>query len=499
MVYSVRFFAISRVPSTKKGGEDSFRFRWMPQGRKRPCSRNFATEPAAESFRAELLTARNAGEPFDLDTGLPMSMLRRESDAEAQQATRTHLELAREYAAMKWPDLSGKSRETTANALTAVTIALVSDRPRRPADDDLWSVLYTYAFVPAAWPDEERPKRVLAPAGPAALTSAQRLALGWLSKASIPVDELAKAKVTRQAVDALKVTRDGGSASDVYFRRRRGVLSNYISYLIENDALDANPLDKLKKTEKRIPKAVVPVEPEVAFSPAQGIELLIALTYVGSYKRARGRRLVVFFALVMFGGLRPEEALGLVRRDCTLPRGEWGSVKARRTKPNAGKRWTDTGEIHDDRGLKGRDDTEVRTVPIPPVLVDIILAHLEEFGAAADGRIVSNERGGVPVASTLSRAWKEARPFALTPEQVNSPLADTPYTGRHAALSTQLSAGVDPADVARRAGNSIEVLLRIYAKFITGRDEINNRKIDQVLTGISYGKAERSGGEPGPE
>jgi hypothetical protein len=70
--------------------------------------------------------------------------------------------------------------------------------------------------------------------------------------------------------------------------------------------------------------------------------------------------------------------------------------------------------------------------------------------------------------------------------EVDSPLADTPYTGRHAALSTQLSAGVDPADVARRAGNSIEVLLRIYAKFITGRDEINNGKIDQILGGISY-------------
>jgi integrase len=277
------------------------------------------------------------------------------------------------------------------------------------------------------------------------------------------------------------------------------VLSNYISYLIENDALDVNPLDKLKKTEKKIPKAVVPVEPEVAFSPAQGVELLIALTYVGSYKRARGRRLVVFFALVMFGGLRPEEALGLVHRDCTLPPGRWGSVKARRTKPNAGKRWTDTGEVHDDRGLKGRDDSEVRTVPIPPILVDIILAHIEEFGVAVDGRIVCNERGGIPVASTLSRAWKEARPYALTPEQVDSPLADTPYTGRHAALSSQLSAGVDPADVARRAGNSIEVLLRIYAKFITGRDEINNRKIDQILTGVSYGKAEPSGQVPASE
>lgn len=494
MVYEVKIWKISRIPTTKKDGEDTYRLRWKPQGRERPCTRNFSTEPSAKSFQAALLTARNAGEPFDVETGLPMSMLRREREAAARQVARSHFELAKEYVAMKWPDLSGKSRETTANALTAITLALVGDRPRRPDDDDLWKVLYTYAFAPAVWPKDERPKRVAAPNGPMDLSADQRIALDWLRKASIPAADIAKAKVTRQALDALKVNRrEGGTVSDVTFRRRRGVMSNYISFLIENEVLEANPLEKLKKTEKKIPKAVVPVEPEVAFSPAQGIELLVALTYVGSYHRARGRRLVVFFALVIFGGLRPEEALGLVRADCTLPRGKWGTVKARRTKPTAGKRWTDTGEIHDDRGLKGRDDNEVRPVPIPPILVDIILAHIEEFGIAEDGRIVRNERGGVPVSSTLSRAWKEAREIALTPEQVASRLAETPYTGRHAALSVQLSAGVDPADVARRAGNSIEVLLRVYAKFIVGRDEINNKKIDLVLGGIAYGDVGDSG------
>jgi len=40
--------------------------------------------------------------------------------------------------------------------------------------------------------------------------------------------------------------------------------------------------------------------------------------------------------------------------------------------------------------------------------------------------------------------------------------------------------------VARRAGNSIGVLLRVYAKLIAGRDEINNRKIDRVLEGATY-------------
>lgn len=92
---------------------------------------------------------------------------------------------------------------------------------------------------------------------------------------------------------------------------------------------------------------------------------------------------------------------------------------ARRTKPTAGKRWTDTGEIHDNRGLKGRDDSEVRAVPIPPILVDIILAHIEEFGVADDGRIVTNERGGAPVSSTLSRALRPPTPVGTLPCQSN--------------------------------------------------------------------------------
>lgn len=40
--------------------------------------------------------------------------------------------------------------------------------------------------------------------------------------------------------------------------------------------------------------------------------------------------------------------------------------------------------------------------------------------------------------------------------------------------------------MARRAGNCIEVLLRVYAKFIAGRDEVNNRKIDRFLEGVTY-------------
>jgi hypothetical protein len=69
----------------------------------------------------------------------------------------------------------------------------------------------------------------------------------------------------------------------------------------------------------------------------------------------------------------------------------------------------------------------------------------------------------------------------LTPEQVASPLAARPYDLRHAALSSWLNAGVDPTEVAERAGNSVEVLLSRYAKCLDGRQDVANRRIAELL------------------
>jgi hypothetical protein len=48
-------------------------------------------------------------------------------------------------------------------------------------------------------------------------------------------------------------------------------------------------------------------------------------------------------------------------------------------------------------------------------------------------------------------------------------------------LSTWLAAGADPAEVAQRAGNSVEVLLNRYAKCLYDRQSINNQRIEGLL------------------
>jgi len=48
-------------------------------------------------------------------------------------------------------------------------------------------------------------------------------------------------------------------------------------------------------------------------------------------------------------------------------------------------------------------------------------------------------------------------------------------------LSTWLNAGVDPTQVAEWAGNSVDVLLRVYANCIHGRDQLNRQRIEDAL------------------
>ncbi|MEU5694850.1 hypothetical protein [Actinosynnema sp. NPDC020468] len=83
--------------------------------------------------------------------------------------------------------------------------------------------------------------------------------------------------------------------------------------------------------------------------------------------------------------------------------------------------------------------------------------------------------------STYSRVWGEVRRYALTPAQVASPLASRPYDLRHAALSRMLNGGVPATEVARRAGHSVEVLLRVYAKCVDGQREAVNQKIETLF------------------
>ncbi|MEU1622013.1 site-specific integrase [Streptomyces sp. NPDC005722] len=434
----------------------SYDVRWSVAGQ--VFSETFRTKGLADHYRSKLLRASHDGEEFDVESGLPESMAEKKTSL-------TWYEFALRYLAMKWPHAAPNTRVSINESLASVTVALLDERPGQPPAEVLRKALRNWAFVLQGPSDRELPTDI-------------GNALRWVSKASRPLADLGDPVIARAVLDSLKLKLDGTAAAAETVRRKRRTLVNAMHYAVDLGEFCENPLAGVRWQK---PKVSSEVDPRVVANPHQARSLLCAVSYVGGYRRARGRRLVGLFAAMYFGGLRPAEAVGLAETDLTLPATGWGSALLHRTRPSVGKLWTDSGESHDDRGLKNRPAEDVRRVPIPPQLVAIFREHIDTFGVADDGRLFFSEGGGVVSSSSYYRAWQEARLLALSPAVAASPLARRPYDLRHSALSTWLNAGVDATEVAERAGNSVEVLLSRYAKCIDGRQEVANRRIEDLL------------------
>ncbi len=210
-----------------------------------------------------------------------------------------------------------------------------------------------------------------------------------------------------------------------------------------------------------------------------------------------GPRLVAFFAVMYYAGLRPEEAINLAMDNVILPPRvwdedsqqwqdptddeDWGELHLHSAMPDAGSEWTDDGSPRERRQLKHRAEGDTRIVPVHPELTRLLREYLASFDPTADGRLFAGVRGGDLPTITYRRAWARARQIVLSPVEQASPLARRPYDLRHACLSTWLNGGVYPTQVAEWAGHSVDVLLRIYAKCIVGQDELAKRRISEAL------------------
>lgn len=121
-------------------------------------------------------------------------------------------------------------------------------------------------------------------------------------------------------------------------------------------------------------------------------------------------------------------------------------------------------------------------MPCPPQLTAVLHEHLREVSTDAEGLLFRGIREtGQLSESTYSRAWRNARKIALSPDEYASPLARRAYQLRHAAVSTWLNGGVPATQVAEWAGHSVAVLLQIYAKCIAGQEETARKRIADAL------------------
>ncbi|MFJ7968564.1 tyrosine-type recombinase/integrase [Streptomyces sp. NPDC096324] len=459
--FDVKLWKVSKTGRKSR----PWRLRWVVAGQVH--SDTFTTAALAESRRSELWQAMNRrGEAFEIASGLPESEVR--SAAEAAEAARAEpllrwFEFCRKYVAGRWRTSAAKTREGMADGLAAVTLAMVKRGKEAPSDEYL-RLAFRWGIVPAN--EGVNP--------PADLKSSY----DWLTTAGRPVVDLFDTEVFEDVLYRLSYKLDGMPAAGDTYKRRRRVLNTALEHAVAMGELPENPLQRVRR--KHIGSNAV-VDRRVLVNAVQARQLLTAVSYVGSWDRCRGRRLVAFYAVLYYAGLRPAEAAGLRLWDCHLPETGWGTLTLRETRPVSGKQWTDSGERHDRRGLKAREASTDRPVPIPPVLVAILQRHLNEFGTAREGRVFGNERGGVVGSSTYWRVWEEAREYALPPERVSSPLAGRPYDLRHACITRWLNAGVPIAEVAHRVGNSPEVIHRRYHGCIDGHEEAANEKISKAL------------------
>lgn len=111
----------------------------------------------------------------------------------------------------------------------------------------------------------------------------------------------------------------------------------------------------------------------------------------------------------------------------------------------------------------------------------MLRAHVSRFNVTPDGRLFRNQAGNYVDAAAYGIAWAQARECALTRTERTTRPAKPPYDLRHAGISFWLHSGVDPAECARRARQSIGVLFRHYAKFLDGLQEQANRLIEQSM------------------
>lgn len=288
----------------------TYAVRWSVDGR--PCKSRFATKALAESFRAELVTAVRKGEAFDVATGRPTSLLRRQAE------TMTWYDFACVYVDMKWSGASPKHRKGIAEALVTVTPVMLTADPDPATAKAIRSALLNWGFN-ARRGVAEQPDRVTE-------------TLAWVSSHCRPLTDLARPDVVRKALELIATKLDGGRAAGHPSTVKRANLSTALNYAVELGLLDSNPVRALKWSA---PKSTQVVDRRAVVNPHQARSLLAA---VRETPRS-GKLYVGFFGCMYYSALRPEEAANIRESNLVMPSEGWAGspwTRPRRRRTSSG-------------------------------------------------------------------------------------------------------------------------------------------------------------------
>ena len=438
---AVFVFALVEPPKNTPRDKRRFKVRWRVNGRDR--KRTFKTKAEAERFRTRLRHASIEGEPFDLASGLPTSW------TDSQESWWTW---SRTWLGLKWPGWSGNTRRSGVESLVAITPHMVRRGGAAPPTG-LAKWLRETGYVTGAEID---------PADPIAR---------WLERNSVLLAEL-NAPLLEDVLTAATTKRDGSASATEVIRRRRNMLNSALKMAVRRDHLQANPMDKV---EWRVPDRTISVD--ITTVPSfRDIKELVEFTLATPTAAARYGAL---FACVGLAGLRPSEAMGLRVDNLSMPEEGWGTAVLRGATTAPGERYSDGPGVHEDKQLKQRAVGETRSVPLPPHLLSYLREHMSRFPPVG-GRVFTTSTGRAMTTTSYSDAWKRARANQW-PDGDSVLSGVTLYDLRHSAATLMLRSGVVPAEVARRLGHSVDVLMRTYAGVLNDELDRSNALIESEI------------------
>ena len=457
--FDVRFWKI-RVYKGKRGR--TYSVRWTVGGEE--FHDTFGTSTLAESRLAELRTYARNGIAFDIATGLPVTEIQKAQAKAAEAATTNEIswyELAVKYVARRWDGLSPNSRRSISETLATITPVLLAPDRGRPSDEAMRHALYLWAFRNQPDPPEETAS-----------------ILAWVAEHSLPLSALADDDIMLDVLAAIARKLDGTRAAANTISRKRAVLSNILDYAVGR-GLDTNPLPRAAGMWNSPKTTEGVVDPQVVVNRRQAEELLVAVSYQGRI----GPRLVAFFACLYFAGLRPGEAVELrVDRSLDLPSHDGlGNPLPARISPHRRHRLVRIRPPPRPPPTQAPRRGRSPTSTVPPSTHRLPAPPHRAIRHRTRRPPLPGRTRRRPLRKRLRPRLARRPPASLHPGHRRLPLACRPYDLRHACLSTWLNGGVEPTQVAEWAGNSVQVLLKVYAKCIAGRDEVNRRRIEEAF------------------
>jgi integrase len=423
----VRVWAVQHRPAKSK----PYGVRWVVDGE--PYSKWFRTRAEAERRRSRMQVAQQDGERFDPRTGEP------ESWSPTSGEMRVY-EWARRWVAEEWAEWAPRTRRSQLEAL-ARFLPLVID-PKAPEAPLRPAALRSY-LVTTLPPDAD--------------LDSSAAAEQWLARWGLALGELTEellADVDRR----LGLGTSGQQLAVSTAGRFRKVAHGCIRRAVELKKIPADPWPptpkgRAKRKARRQRKAVdvkrLPDPPTMA-----SIIAAIRSHQPGS------RNYELMTATSYYAGLRPSEVAMLRPRALRLPGSGWGAVEV-----------TEADDGYDEPAEPKTGD---RTVPIPPVLVEMLRAWVAEHDLGPSELLFRTRRGRRPAPSNWLRALHRACCSAGF-----RPLR--PYDARHACATTWLRAGMPLGEAALRLGHSVETLVSYYVGALQGDDQIANDRVNAAF------------------